>query len=138
MSGPTCSRICGATPSHSPPCWARRFNPAARTDGDYRMPLSSRRSRPAAWIGTWLLRLGMGAGCALLMAAAKDADTPSVLVQTVRVRQGSAPRIVQAFGTVQVDSSARDTVVSPLSAIVGAIYVRSGEQVAAGTALLLL
>jgi len=80
----------------------------------------------------------MGAGCALLMAAAKDADTPSVLVQTVRVRQGSAPRIVQAFGTVQVDSSARDTVVSPLSAIVGAIYVRSGEQVAAGTALLLL
>ena len=62
------------------------------------MSLALPRSRPATRICALLLRLGLGAGCLLLMAAASENDAPSVLVQTVSVRQGSMPRVVSAFG----------------------------------------
>ena len=64
--------------------------------------------------------------------------TPSVLVQTTRVRQGSLPRIVDAYGFAQANSTDRDSVTVTLPATVEAIYVRVGQTVSKGTALLRL
>lgn len=71
-------------------------------------------------------------------AAASDSDAPSVLVQTTRLQRGSLGRIVTVYGTVQADAAARAIIASPLAAVVGQLYVRSGEAVAAGAALVLL
>src|SRR5579883_2996443 len=72
------------------------------------------------------------------LAAAQAGGGPSVLVQLARLRQGSLPRIVTAYGTVEPDPAARRTVMAPITAVVGGVYVRPGEEVAAGAPLLRL
>jgi RND family efflux transporter MFP subunit len=63
---------------------------------------------------------------------------PSVLVQLAKLQRGSLPQTITAYGTVQADPSARQTVMAPLSAVVGQIYIRTGEEVASGAPLIRL
>ncbi|HEY1899498.1 MAG TPA: efflux RND transporter periplasmic adaptor subunit [Steroidobacteraceae bacterium] len=65
-------------------------------------------------------------------------DTPSVLVQTTPLRQGDLPRTVMAYGSVQADPSVHGAVVAPLAATISAIYVRVGQEVPRGAALVQL
>jgi len=92
-----------------------------------------------------VVSLGTVLAGALLMSAAPGAladapgaDAPSVLVQTTTLRRGSLPVTVTTYGSVQADPSARNTVMAPLAASVGAIYVRAGQEVAQGAPLLQL
>lgn len=70
--------------------------------------------------------------------ALADAGEPSVLVTQTALRQGSLPRTVQAYGVVQAPAGASRTVTAATSAVVQALYVREGEEVAAGAPLLQL
>ena len=70
--------------------------------------------------------------------AATNSEGPSVLVQLTKLRQGSLPEIVTAYGSVQADPSARQTIVAPLPCVVGEVYVRAGAEVAAGAPLIRL
>ena len=72
------------------------------------------------------------------IGAGPSGEGPSVLVQLTRLHRGSLPQIVTAYGSVQADPSARQTVMAPLSSVVGEVYVRAGEEVAAGAALIRL
>ena len=91
-----------------------------------------------------LLRIGRIAIVLPLLATAGHAQTqhdvqqPSVLVQLTRLDKGRLPRIVTAYGRVQANASAQHTVMAPLSAVVQDVYVRPGETVAKGAALLRL
>ncbi len=71
-------------------------------------------------------------------AEAPDGAAPSVLVQTTRVRRGSLPRTVVAYGSVQANSNGRISVMSPLAATVTELDVRVGEEVARGAPLVRL
>ncbi len=73
-----------------------------------------------------------------LAAAAPGGEEPSVLVTTTKLRPGSLPQTVSAYGTVQADPSARQAVMAPASAMVSRIYVRVGEDVAKGAPLIQL
>lgn len=75
---------------------------------------------------------------AFLMAAAPAENTPSVLVQTTRIEKGSLPKTVAAYGTVEANPSAQKSIMSPLSAIVDALYVRLGDEVPKGAPLVRL
>ena len=69
----------------------------------------------------------------------KSDDTgASVLIETTELQQGSLPHIVRGYGTVQASSSAGWTVMAPLSTVVGQIYVRPGQVVAADAPLIRL
>ena len=94
------------------------------------------RASIAVSLGTFLAAVLLMS--AALAAVAPGADAPSVLVQTTALRLGSLPRTVTTYGSVQADPSARNTVMAPLAASVGAIYVRVGQEVAPGAALLQL
>ncbi len=83
-------------------------------------------------------RAGPAIAAALLLAAAPARGEPSVLVQVTRLEQGSLPQIVTAYGSVQPNASARQTIMAPLSAVVGEVYVRQGEAVVNGSALIRL
>jgi membrane fusion protein (multidrug efflux system) len=72
---------------------------------------------------------------AALMAQAQE---PSVLVQLTRLIKGSLPHTVTAYGRIEPDPAARRTLMAPIAALVGAIYARPGEEVAAGAPLLRL
>jgi membrane fusion protein, multidrug efflux system len=72
------------------------------------------------------------------ISAAPSGEGPSVLVQLTTLHQGSLPQIVTAYGTVLADPSARQTVMAPLSSVVGEVYVRAGAEVAAGASLIRL
>ncbi|HEY7928512.1 MAG TPA: efflux RND transporter periplasmic adaptor subunit [Steroidobacteraceae bacterium] len=90
-----------------------------------------------------ILLLGLLLASMLPMSATFADDTASaaaasVLVQTTMLRQGSLPRTITGYGSVQADPSARNTVMAPLAANVGAIYVRVGQQVPQGAPLLQL
>ena len=82
-------------------------------------------------------------GC-LLLASILSAlswpvrSEPRVLVQVTSLRKGSLPRIVTAYGRVDASSSARRTVMAPLSAVVDEVYVRPGEEVAKDAPLIRL
>jgi RND family efflux transporter MFP subunit len=75
---------------------------------------------------------------AMRPAAAQTQSEPSVLVQLTSLHEGSLPRIVTAYGRVQPATSARQTVMAPLSAVVRDVYVRPGEKVAKDAKLLRL
>ncbi|PMS19661.1 hypothetical protein C0Z18_12480 [Trinickia dabaoshanensis] len=70
--------------------------------------------------------------------AQPDAGEPSVLVTQVALRQGSLPSTVQAYGFVQPSKAASRTVMATASAMVQAVYVREGEEIAAGAPMLRL
>jgi membrane fusion protein, multidrug efflux system len=77
--------------------------------------------------------------CALLLAQAAPARSdPSVLVQTTTLQKGRLPKIATAYGSVQASSSARLTIVAPLAAVVGEVYVYQGQAVAKGAPLVRL
>jgi RND family efflux transporter MFP subunit len=56
-------------------------------------------------------------------------------VQTTTLQKGSLPKTVTAYGSVQASSSARLTIMAPLAAVVGEVYVYPGEAVAKGAPL---
>ena len=75
----------------------------------------------------------------LPLAAAMPAHSqPSALVELAKLEKGSLPQIVTAYGAAQPSASARQTVMAPLSAVVGAVYVRQGEEVAKNAPLIKL
>lgn len=67
-----------------------------------------------------------------------NAANASVWVQQTTLRQGSLPKTVAAFGTVQADASARNTQMASVAARVGTVYVHLGQEVAKGAPLLRL
>lgn len=74
----------------------------------------------------------------LLAAAAYAQTQPSVLVQLTALHKGSLPSIVTAYGRVQANAPAQETVMAPLSAMVQEVYVQPGETVARNAQLLRL
>ncbi len=81
----------------------------------------------------WLFLLpsafGLLASSALAMAAPDKAE-PSVLVKLTPLKQGSLPQVMTVYGSVGSATSARRTIMAPLSAAVANIYVRRGEIIA--------
>jgi membrane fusion protein, multidrug efflux system len=59
----------------------------------------------------------------------------SVRVTLSRLKEGSLPSVVVGYGTVGAGNSGRKTIMAPESAVIGEIFVRLGEQVAAGAPL---
>lgn len=82
--------------------------------------------------------IGIGAGVAPLRARGADAPTPSVLVTLTKLRKGSLPHEVIGYGTVGPSSAGRKSIMAPVSAIVGDVYVRLGEAVSRGAPLIRL
>ncbi len=83
--------------------------------------------------------------CSCSRQAASDEDqqsaagsAPSVLVQTVPLQQGSLPRTLTAYGVVQAAPSAQNSIVAPVAARVGQMYVRPGQAVSTGAPLVQL
>jgi RND family efflux transporter MFP subunit len=63
-------------------------------------------------------------------AAAQQKDPgPSVLVQLAKLQRGTLPHIVTVYGRAETDPAARQTVMAPTAAVVGAIYVQTGQKV---------
>jgi membrane fusion protein, multidrug efflux system len=85
-----------------------------------------------------LLLLALALAALPAWAGSPASEAPSVLVQTTPVREGSLPKTVSAYGTVQADPRAHAAIMAPVAAIVGAIDVRVGEEVAPGAALVRL
>ena len=88
------------------------------------------------------LPLGLS-GCGGGAAAADDqtggaGQAPSVLVQTLPLQRGTLPRTVSAYGVVQAAPGAQNSIVAPVAARVTQVYVRAGEVVSAGAALVQL
>ena len=75
------------------------------------------------------LALPFALAVAAVPAVALADSQPSVLVTTTKVRKGSLPHTVSAYGAVQADPSARQSVMAPTAATVAKIYVRLGEVV---------
>jgi RND family efflux transporter MFP subunit len=67
-----------------------------------------------------------------------NADNATVFVQQTALRKGTLLQTTSAYGIVQADASVRRTVMAPLAARVGAIYVHLGQEVASGAPLLQL
>ncbi|MGH8206666.1 MAG: efflux RND transporter periplasmic adaptor subunit [Steroidobacteraceae bacterium] len=61
-----------------------------------------------------------------------------MLVRTMPLQQGHLPRTVSAYGVVQAEPGAQNSVVAPIAAQVGQVYVRSGQAVGRGAALVQL
>lgn len=62
----------------------------------------------------------------------------SVLVETTVLQQGSLPRIVRSYGSVEPAATAQQRIVAPLSAVVGEVNVHQGQEVAAHAPLVRL
>jgi membrane fusion protein, multidrug efflux system len=78
----------------------------------------------------------LGAAATQSAVAAPDGAGPSALVQLTRLSEGSLPRTLVAYGRIRAAASATRTVMAPVAATVGALYVRRGEEVAAGARLI--
>lgn len=65
-------------------------------------------------------------------------DQPSVQVEVTTLQKGSLPKIVTVFGKVEASADMRQDVTAPSTAVVEGIFVKPGEQVNAGTALISL
>jgi membrane fusion protein (multidrug efflux system) len=74
----------------------------------------------------------------LTASAALAQGEPSVEVTVTRVEKASVPRVLTVYGTVEAGASARQSVTAPLSATIGDIEVREGQQVAKDAPLLRL
>lgn len=92
----------------------------------------------AALSVVWLSGCSRGAAADSDDEGAGGGAPSSVLVQTQPLQQGSLPRTVTAYGVVQAPPNAQNSIVAPVAAQVGQVYVRSGQQVRAGTPLLQL
>ena len=88
-------------------------------------------------------RLLLAVACGALASVATGrseaaSNQPSVLVQLAKLKPGSLPQIVIAYGKVEPSAAARRTITAPLAAEIGRVYVRIGELVDEGAALLRL
>ena len=105
--------------------------------GESATPVAGHGCRPRSWLKVMMLLLGL-VPSAMPAGPAIAADKPSVLVTTTKLRTGSLPRTVSAYGTVQADPSARQAVMAPTAATVAKIYVRVGQGVKNGAPLIQL
>jgi multidrug efflux pump subunit AcrA (membrane-fusion protein) len=71
-------------------------------------------------------------------AAGDGGASPSLLVQTLPLQQGSLPRTVVAYGVVEPGPGAQNSIMAPMAAQVGQVYVRRGQAVGRGAALVQL
>lgn len=71
-------------------------------------------------------------------ARGTGAHSPSVLVTLTRLKEGTLPHVVIGYGTVGPSSAGRKTIMAPVSAVVGDVYVRLGETVSRGAPLIRL
>ncbi|HET9106594.1 MAG TPA: efflux RND transporter periplasmic adaptor subunit [Steroidobacteraceae bacterium] len=87
-----------------------------------------------------VLTLALTAALALrpAHADASGAAKPSVLVTLAPLKRGSLPHVVIGYGTVVPASSGRKMVMAPVSAVVGTVDVRLGQQVPKGAPLMRL
>nr|WP_298252158.1 efflux RND transporter periplasmic adaptor subunit [Bradyrhizobium sp.] len=69
---------------------------------------------------------------------AKTDHEPSVLAHLIKLKKGSLPRIISAYGVVGASPAAHQTVMAPLSAVVDTVYVKRDEKVASDTPLVRL
>jgi membrane fusion protein (multidrug efflux system) len=69
-------------------------------------------------------------------AGAETSATPSVLVHVTKLRKGSLPKVVTVFGKVEATSAARKDLAAPATAVVENIFVKPGQEVKSGTALI--
>lgn len=83
--------------------------------------------------GVLFIRLSPGAA----EPAPKD-QAPSVLVELTALKKGSLPRIETAFGKVEANPAAQQTIQAPLAAVVEEVFVKPGEEVAEGAPLIRL
>jgi membrane fusion protein, multidrug efflux system len=93
----------------------------------------------------WVACLALAAAAALPLAYADDEGSgssasadASVLVTLAPLTEGSLPHVIIGYGTIEAARSGRKTIVAPTSSVVQGVYVRLGEQVAAGAPLIQL
>lgn len=86
----------------------------------------------------FIVALLFGAASPAAAGAQRQDSGPSVLVQVTHLRSGSLPRIVTVYGRTETDPAARRAVTAPAAAVIGAIDVRPGQQVAEGAPLIRL
>jgi membrane fusion protein, multidrug efflux system len=88
----------------------------------------------------WATSLAISAVFALPLARADDAPdaNSSVLVTVTKLKEGSLPRVVVGYGTVEASSAGHKTIMAPVSAVVAEVDVRLGEEVPAGAPLIRL
>jgi len=86
----------------------------------------------------FVLALILMAGLRTAWADGAAAPKPTVLVTLTHLRQGSLPHVVIGYGTVEPASTGRKMIMAPVSAVVGEVYVRLGQQVPQGAALVRL
>jgi membrane fusion protein (multidrug efflux system) len=82
-----------------------------------------------------------GVRIAVTPARSADAETyamPSVLVEVTKLQKGSLPKVVTVFGKVEATSATRKDVTATATAVVQSIFVKPGQEVKSGTALILL
>lgn len=70
--------------------------------------------------------------------ASAEEPAPFVLVRLAPLERGSLPRMVRVYGVVRAALSGRESVAAPLSARVLRVFVRRGEEVGKGAALIRL
>ncbi|MGC8517703.1 MAG: efflux RND transporter periplasmic adaptor subunit [Steroidobacteraceae bacterium] len=87
-------------------------------------------------------RMTFGVFCLALSAAALaqpvwalDVRSPSVLVTLTPLRSGSLPHVVVAYGTVEPSNTGGRAMMAGESGVIGTVYVRIGQRVAAGAPL---
>ena len=86
------------------------------------------RRRAAAMKRRLLLAVACGALASAATGRSEAASSqPSVLVQLAKLKPGSLPQIVIAYGKVEPSAAARRTITAPLAAEIGRVYVRIGE-----------
>ena len=68
-------------------------------------------------------------------ACAAAASSPSVLVTLTPLRRGSLPHVVVAYGTVEPSNIGGRAMMASESGVIGTVYVRVGQPVAAGAKL---
>ncbi len=69
---------------------------------------------------------------------AESQDGPSVLVQLTKLEKGGLPRVVTVFGKVEASAGMQQTVMAPVTAVVDAIFVKPGEEIASGAPVIRL
>jgi RND family efflux transporter MFP subunit len=68
-------------------------------------------------------------------ACAAAASSPSVLVTLTPLRSGSLPHVVVAYGTVEPSNTGGRAMMAAESGVIGTVYARVGQSVAAGAKL---
>ncbi|HWI29070.1 MAG TPA: efflux RND transporter periplasmic adaptor subunit [Stellaceae bacterium] len=73
-----------------------------------------------------------------VLARADDNPDASALVTLAKMKQGSLPLNVTAFGQIQPGDTAQESIPAPLAARVGTVKVRAGMEIKEGTPMVTL